>query len=196
MSIIAVAAASGVGKSTFMRTFMKLVPGSTLLTSTTTRKRDTRDIHEGNAHEYEYLTREEFGALAKQGVFLDVFGEEYKSQYGTRERLFQDALASPRIYLAALFVPGVELFFEVAREELHREDRMHAVFLDLKDEDERLQRLGISGGRDSLRYEPELEKWRRAVQRSDLPFFILDASKPPEALVHQAINKFGVKTNA
>ncbi len=197
MSILAVAGASGVGKSTFERTFLSLVPNSTLLTSTTTRKRRESDIRLPNAQEYEYVSSEAFKRLEHEGAFPETFGKEYLTQYGHRITLIKHALESPNVYLGALFVPGVEMLFDVARDDFHRERDMHAVFLDLKDEEERHRRLDKDGNRDQTRYEPELEKWRKAVSRSSEPFFILDATNDsPETLVHQAINKFGIKVQA
>ena len=191
MSILAVAGASGVGKSTFMRAFLKIVPASTLLTSTTTRGPRNDDIREGDAREYEYVNREKFKMLADDGEFLDTFGEEYKTRYGTRAALFEEALMSERVYLAALFVPGVELFFDEAFR-LREEERMHGAFLDLKSEEERLRRLDQGGGRDAVRYEPELEKWRNKISKTDVPFLLLDTTSDlPETLVHKAIEYFG-----
>lgn len=193
MSIIGVASASGVGKTTLIRTFLRIVPHSTLLTSTTTRRPRESDYHDGTVHEYEYVTREKFAKLESDGAFLDTFGEEHKAQYGTRATIFEQALQSSQIFLAALYVPGVELFFDEARA-LHRESSMHAVFLDLEDEEERRRRLHERGETDLLRYEDELMRWRNLVAKSDAPFFILQATESPEALVHQVINKFGIKT--
>jgi guanylate kinase len=195
MAIVAVAGASGVGKSTFTREFLETVPNSTLLTSVTTRPMRLGDMEWKGTLEYERMTREEMARLDEKGEFLQIFGDEHQPLYATRAALFEQALASSRTYLAMLYVPGVELFFDEARE-LGRENSMHAVFLDLSSEDERIRRLTIRGETDQSRFEPQLQKWRRQVEKSDVPFLLLDAMDLPQALVRQAINKFGIAVQA
>jgi guanylate kinase len=193
MSIIAVAAASGVGKSTFMRTFLQTVPRSSMLTSTTTRAPRESDIRLPHAQEYEYVTSEAFKRLESEGAFPDTFGKEYGTRYGHRTTVIKHALESPNAHLGALFVPGIEMLFDIAREEFFRERDMHAIFLDLNDEEERRRRLRQRGETDEVRFKEELAQWRKLIEKSsDIPFFTLDASQSPEALVHQAINKFGL----
>jgi len=204
MSILAVAAASGVGKSTFMRTFLKAVPNSALLTSYTTRALRGDEIEWHGISEYRQLSPEEMLQEDDAGAYLHLFGRDsydedarrYRAFYATRVDEFEAALASPHPHLAALFVPGVELFFDEARKR-NQENAMHAIFLDIKNEEVRLRRLGNENNRDASRYEEEVEKWKVAVSRSDAPFFILDTTdSSPETLMHMALNKFGIKVDA
>jgi guanylate kinase len=195
MSILTVAAASGVGKSTFVREFLKTVPGSTLLTSVTSRLPRAGDMEWEGVPEYEYMTPKEIFALDERGEFLELFGEDHPPLYATRAKLFEQALASSRIYLAMLYVPGVELFFDEARS-LDRENNVYAVFFDLDSEEERIKRLTMRGEKDQTRFEPQLNKWRRLVEKSDVPFFLMKANEPPSALVEQAIRKFGIAVKA
>lgn len=194
MSILAVAGASGVGKSTFTRLLLKTVSNATLITSHTTRTLRGDEIVWKGVSQYEQKSREEMLRLDDKGAYLKLFGEEYKTLYGTLVSLFKEALESSNLHVCELFVPGVELFFDEARRR-NRESSMNAVFLDLKSEEERTRRLNQGGGRDETRYEPQLDRFRRLVERSQEPFFWLDASEPPETLVHKTINKFGLKAN-
>lgn len=195
MSILAVAGASGVGKSTFTRALLAATPRSTLITSHTTRPLRGDEIEWKGVRQYEQKSREEMLRLDDEGAYLKLFGEEYKTLYGTLISLFEEALESPDLHVCELFVPGVELFFDEARKR-NRENDMHAAFLDLKSEEERTRRLNQGGGRDDTRYEPQLERFRRLVEKSQEPFFWLDASEPTATLVHKTINKFGLAVNA
>lgn len=188
MSILSVTAPSGIGKSTFMKTFLEKVPESALLTSTTTRaKRDT-DLTWKNASEYEHISVESFIELAESGAFLSVFGKEYGNRYGTKKELFFKALRSDTIYLAGLFIPAAELFLEKAKES-NLSDRLFSVYLDLDDERERLRRLGNRGESSLVRFEPELERWRKLAKSSRVPFLFLDASHTPEVLVEETLQR-------
>ncbi|HEV8677283.1 MAG TPA: hypothetical protein VN701_00395 [Candidatus Paceibacterota bacterium] len=195
MSILAVAGASGVGKSTFTRLLLQTVPNATLITSHTTRALRGDEIEWKGVSQYEQKSREEMLRLEDEGAYLKLFGEEYKTLYATLVSLFERALHSPSLHVCELFVPGVELFFDEARKR-GLEWEMHAAFLDLKSEDERTRRLNQGGGRDETRYDPQLERFRRLVERSSEPFFWLDASEPTETLVHKTINKFGFLAEA
>jgi len=196
MSILAVAGASGVGKSTFMRTFLSLVPNSTLLTSTTTRKRRESDIHMGSAHEYEYLSVPNFRVLEKEGVFPETF-KHYDTLYAHRMSLIRQALESPSVYLGALFVPGIEMLFDIARDDYHLGDHIRALYLTLNDEEERIRRLLKRGETDSARFEEEQKQWGRLIKEADhIPFFEIEASGSPESIVHQAINLLRLNVKA
>ncbi len=197
MSILAIAGASGVGKSTFERTFLKLVPGSTLLTSTTTRKPRESDIHVGSAHEYEYLSVPKFRTLEKEGIFPQTF-KHYDTLYAHRSSLIRQALESPSVYLGALFVPGIEMLFDIARDDYQMVDHIRAIYLVLTDEEERIRRLKMRGETDSQRFEEEQKQWDRLVKEASdhVPFFKIEASGSPESLVHQAINMLRLNVKA
>ena len=195
MSILAIAGASGVGKSTFMRLLLQTVPESKLITSHTTRSLRGDEIVWSGTRQYARKTLEEMYKLDDEGAYLKLFGEENKAHYATLAKDFEKALTSPSLYICELFVPGVELFFDEARK-LNRENDMHAAFLDLKSEEERTRRLNAGGGRDDARYEPQLERYRRLVEKSQEPFFLLDAAEPTVTLVSKTIHKFGLMAEA
>ena len=193
MSILSLAGASGVGKSTFMRTFLKVVPKSTILPSYTTRELRGSEITWDGVPEYYQLSRKEMLERDEVGEFLHVFGRDSHTYgttlYATRVSDFEAALASKHVHLCALFVPGVEMFFDESRDR-HKEHEMHAVFLDLKDEEERRRRLDQGGGRDQTRYVEELSQWRRLIGKSDAPFYLLEATSSPEELVRKTTEHF------
>ena len=195
MSILAVAAASGVGKTTLERTLLHIVPNAELLPSYTTRAPRDSDIRWKDTREYYQLPEEEILRRHAQGEYLELFGGEkhrYGTLYVTRVDDFKKALTSPNLYVCALLVEGVNLFFEKARE-CGLEDHMHAVFLDLKSEEERRRRLREGGGRDERRFADELARVRDDVSKSLEPFFLLDAStNTPEELARKVIEKFNL----
>lgn len=195
MSILAFAGASGVGKSTSMREFLRIVPGSALLTSYTSRPMRNDEIVWQGVPEYVQMGRDKMEELDDKGVFLQLFGrEEYKTLYATKVEDFERALSSKNVYVCALFVPGIDLFFDEAAAR-GKERAMHAVFIDMTDEEERVRRLKADNNRDQIRFSPdELANWHKAVARARHRdrFLTLDSTgNSPQALVHQAINHFG-----
>lgn len=188
--IVGITGTSGVGKSTFMRTFFDALPQSRYLTSTTTRPRRDMDADTGHGEEYECVTHEEFDALAAEGRFLRVY-DGYGNKYGTRIEYIEEALrSSETIYLAALLIPAAQDFFACAfRAELSKQ--IHFIYLDLPSEDTRAGRLRERGETDATRFNPELAQWRQEAELSAVPFVFLNAQRTPEDLVRDALQAVG-----
>ncbi len=190
--ITTVTAPSGVGKSTYEREFMRVVPTARFLVSTTTREGRATDIGPNHTIEYELVTEEQFTHLRDTKQFLkETFGD-YGNRYGTRKSYFEDAYRwHNEIYLAAVFVPAAKLFADTAKE-INGGSGIHHVYLDLTDEDERKKRLLARGETNPKRFEPELERWRTDAKNSGVPFLFLDATKKPEVLVRQTFEHFKI----
>ena len=199
MSILAFTAASGVGKTTLMRACLQIVPQSGLLRSYTTRAPRPSDIVHKDVREYYQESEPDMRAQHAAGEYLELFGGEkhrYGTLYATRVDDFEAALASPNLFVCALLVEGVELFFDRANKR-GLGDHMHATFLDLKSEEERRRRLRKSGDRDEKRFADELDRVRTDVEKSDAPFFLLDASfDSPEELAWKVLEHFKIPVEA
>jgi guanylate kinase len=173
-----------------MKALYNLMPDRIhLLTSTTTRSPDPRDLRFGDEFEYEHISEEAFERAQLEGAFLGVFGN-YGAHYGTRARRFKEAISSEDIYLAALFVPAVELFWEKATEMGEEVQGIDSLLLDLPSEEIRLERLRGRGETNEERFKPELETWRKEVRKSSTPFVSFDASKPPGKLAEEVCAHF------
>jgi guanylate kinase len=182
-----------------MRTLLHIVPKAKLLPSYTTRAPRPSDIAHKGTREYYQLTEKEILKRHAQGEYLELFGgkeHRYGTLYVTRVDDFNLALTSADVYVCALLVEGVRLFFEKARS-LGFEDKMHAVFLDLKSEEERRRRLREGGGRNERRFADELMRVREDVSKSSEPFLLLDASTDaPEELAWKVLAHFKIPVEA
>src|SRR3569623_928717 len=146
------------------------------------------------------MSTDEKKRLDEEGVFLQLFGrEEYKTLYATKVEDFEQAHASRSTYVCALFVPGIDLFFSEAIER-GKEHAVHAVFIDLSSEEERIRRLEADNNRDKVRFnQEELANWRGALSRSKYKdrFLMLDSlSDSPEALTRKTIEHFKIAVEA
>ncbi len=184
--IVGITGTSGVGKSTFMRTFFEALPQSRFLTSTTTRAKRAADTDEKHGEEYECISQEEFAKLEAEEAFLRIF-EGYGNKYATRKEYIDEALrTADTYYLAALLIPGAQAFYAHAKE-VGLGGETYFLYLDLPGEEKRAWRLHERGETDTKRFEPELEVWRKEAENSGVPFIYLDAENTPENLVREAI---------
>jgi guanylate kinase len=179
--ILTITGASGVGKTTFLKTLQKACPHVHLLTSTTTRPARGDE----GPGEYEHVSAKEFETLAQRGEFLEVF-ERYGNRYGTKLSRIDSALGVKEIYAPVLLLPAVMRFYERAKVR-GKEKRIRSIFLDLPDEREREKRLRARAEAHPERWRAELERWRSEARVSGIPFIYLDASLPPEKLIAQAL---------
>lgn len=186
--ILTLTAASGVGKSTFLKT-LREVPGLAVhpLTSTTTRLKRGDEL----PGEYEHVSHAMFDAMAIRGEFLQPF-DAYDNRYGTRLSLIDQALASDDLYVPILVIPAVKLFANYAASK-NKSDRIMHVYLDLDDENERRRRLAGRNEQDMGRQKEEIESWRVQAKQLGVPFLFLDARNTPEELVRQTLAHFNIR---
>lgn len=186
--IIGITGTSGVGKSTFMRTFFEALPESRFLTSTTTRAQRAADTDEGHGEEYECVSHEAFAQHQTEGAFLRVF-EGYGNSYATRKAYIDEALrARDTHYLAALLIPAALAFYTYATD-VGLADEIRFLYLDLPSEEKRTWRLNEREETDIKRFEPELEIWRKEARESGVPFIYINAEQTPQELVREAAGK-------
>ncbi len=183
--IIGITAPSGVGKSSFVKAFFDAQRNAHFLVSTTTRVARERDLQLHGESEYEHVSEVEFEKMVPQ--FLQPFGH-YDARYGTLRSRFEEALRSSEPYLAALVIPAAERMFAEAQK-INLQNNLQLLYLDLPNEEERLRRLGERGEENKTRFVPELEQWRTQAQASKLPYVFIEATKPPQELVEEALRQ-------
>lgn len=113
---------SAVGKSTTMKRLMEADPRIKLLTSTTTRKANERDL-EG---EYEYITEPLFLLMKREHLLLWT-AEIHGHRYGTRARLVASAL-DPNIFAIAALVPNAVEQLHAFASQLHLADQVRSIY--------------------------------------------------------------------
>src|ERR1035437_3319491 len=100
--ILSITGPSGVGKTTLMHNLLQRLPNAVPLTSVTTRAPRPSD----EPGEYEYVSNDEFDAIAKSGAFLWE-ARAYVNRYGTRKAIIDEALASTKLYIPVLVIDAV-----------------------------------------------------------------------------------------
>ena len=108
--ILTLTAASGVGKSTFLKTLPQYTSRKVLpLTSTTTRRPRGDEL----PGEYEHVSMNSFQKSLLLDRFLRVF-EAYGNRYAHTRARVTEALTSENLYVPILVLPAVTLF-EIGR---------------------------------------------------------------------------------
>lgn len=183
--IISIAGPSGVGKSTLADGIFKAIPDARPLESVTTRKRRESEAALGEST-YVFVNDEEFQKKAESGEFLWQV-QAYGNKYGTRKAAV-DAALREGVFVTILVLDAVEALHAYAREN-GMSDAVKWLYLELVDEAEFVRRL-------SVREEPPEEigrrtadylEWNRRARSLDVPFHFLDASKPREEVLADAL---------
>ncbi len=102
--LIVISGPSGVGKDTLIKRLLQVDPGLVYSVSGTTRKPRPGEKPDEN---YTFLTREEFGALAEQGAFLE-HASYNGNLYGTFRDRVEQARAEGRDIVLKIDVQGAE----------------------------------------------------------------------------------------
>lgn len=171
--ILTLTGASGVGKSTLVRAFLKQNPSSRLVTSFTTRSPRDSDI----SGEYECNLPLEF--FKDKDKFLWVV-EAHGNTYGTTKDSVRSALSSGIPHLMIL-VPEVIPLLRTAVAELDSTDSTVTSFYVLSPEEKELERRLYARGETTLFAEKRIsdcKKWDKEALASDIPYLFLSNNEP------------------
>ena len=88
--LFVIAAPSGAGKTSLVRSLMEREPGLRFSVSFTTRKQRPNEVH---GRDYFFVAREEFDRMVAAGEFLE-HATVFDNSYGTARRQVEDSLAA------------------------------------------------------------------------------------------------------
>ena len=181
--ILSITGPSGVGKTTLMHNLLGVLPGAKPLTSVTTRSPRPTD----EPGEYEYVSQEEFDAIADAGAFLWQ-ARAYINRYGTRKAIIDEALASPTLYLPALVIDAVKTLHAYAAE-VGKTEAVRSLYLHIQDESELRARFTERGDKpeEAEARIAECRSWNKNAKESGVPFIYLEATKTREEIVENAL---------
>jgi guanylate kinase len=172
---------SGAGKTTLLTSLLQKFPKAKPLLRVTTRAQRPTDV----PGEYEYLSIPQFEEQGQAGRFLWV-APMHGYFHAAPKDTIDDALSDTSLTIADIS-PGVtEVLFSYAQSTgKHR--LIRSIYLDIQDQDEIRRRLTERNQDNIDRRVRECQSWYAKANQSYVPFCIIDASAPCEAVLEQAL---------
>lgn len=174
---------SGTGKTTLIQLVRERFPEMRMITNTTTREARKSDL----PGEYEYVTRETFGEIERDGEFLWT-SPHTQNRYGTARRHLMSVLNdSTALGITHLSPDVMEILYGILRQKDEWVQTSISFFLENPTSEgtlwERLQERGETDAFIAQRLSEE-RHWTRDAHRLDVPFRFV----PGDVSLEEAFN--------
>jgi guanylate kinase len=182
--ILSITGPSGVGKTTLMHNLLLALPHAKPLTSVTTRAPRPTD----EPGEYEYVSQEEFDAIATSGAFLWQ-AQAYINKYATRKADIDAALNDPVTLFMPTLVLSVVKTLHTYANNVGKQAALRSMYIHIGDEAELRSRFKERGDKpeEAEARIAECRSWNEEAKNLGVPFIYLEAQKNREDIVADAL---------